>query len=257
METALIPLLITGFAAGLMDAAVGGGGLLQIPALFGILPANTPLAAVLGINKFAAATGTSVAAAQFALKIRVPWKLLLPAAAIAFTASYLGAKLASNVPANHMKPAIFIIMTAMFAYTFRKKDLGQTVRETALNTREYRTGLLFGALIGFYDGILGPGTGSLLSFAFVRFFAFDFLTASASAKIINLATNLAALCYFAPNGHIVWQWALPLAAANLLGGIAGSALAIRGGAKFLRQGFMFLLLVLIGKFGLDIFMAAK
>ena len=111
--------------------------------------------------------------------------------------------------------------------------------------------MAFGALIGLYDGVFGPGTGSLLAFVFVRFFAYDFLTATASAKVINLTTNLAALSFFVPHGHIVWAWALPMAGMNLLGGICGARLAMRGGTRFLRYGFMALLCILIGKFGWD------
>lgn len=254
MDNTLIWLVITGFAAGLMDAAVGGGGLLQIPALFGILPAQTPIASVLGINKFASFWGTFNAATQFARKIRLPWKMLLPAALCAFVASYLGAKVAASVPVQYMKPAMLVIMVIMFVYTFMKKDLGQMVRETALSQREYVLGVAAGALIGLYDGVFGPGTGSLLAFVFVRFFAYDFLTATASAKIINLTTNLAALSFFVPHGHIVWAWAIPLAIANFCGGFVGSHIALRGGTKFLRVGFMLLLCVLIAKFGWDTLM---
>ena len=253
MESEIILLLAVGFLAGLMDAAVGGGGLLQIPGLFSLMPSSTPVATVMGVNKFASCTGTTMAGFQFVRKIRVPWKMLLPAALLAFAFSYLGAQLVSWIPVRYMKPAMLVIMAGMFVYTFFKKSLGQTVRERALSRREYYLGLLSGALIGLYDGIFGPGTGSFLTFIFVRFFAFDFMTATASAKIINITTNLAALSYFVPNGYIIWAWALPLAAANLIGGMVGANLAIRGGTRFLRYGFMALLVVLIGKFGWDVF----
>lgn len=248
----LVSLLVIGFLAGLMDAAVGGGGLLQIPALFNTLPASVPVTSVMGINKFASFSGTLTASLQFVRKIAVPWKMLLPAAALAFLASYGGAKLVAYLPVHYIKPAMLAIMAVMFVYTFFKKDLGQLARTAALTRKETALGLFFGALIGFYDGLFGPGTGSLLAFVFVRFFAYDFLTATASAKVINLTTNLAALTFFVPNGHIVWAWALPLAAANLCGGIAGTHLAIRGGSRFLRYGFMALLLVLIGRFAWDL-----
>lgn len=256
MDDIMIWLLLAGFAAGVMDAAVGGGGLLQIPALFGLLPAHTPVASVLGINKFASFMGTANAAVQFVRKTVLPWRMLLPAAGLAFAASFVGAKLAASVPVIYMKPAMLTVMVAMAVYTFVKKDLGQAVRERALSRREYVLGLASGAAIGFYDGIFGPGTGSLLAFVFVRWFAYDFLTATASAKIINLMTNLAALCFFIPNGHLIWYWALPLAAANFCGSFIGSRLAIRGGTRFLRIGFILVLCVLIGRFGWDVFQAA-
>ncbi|MDO4641578.1 MAG: TSUP family transporter [Neisseria sp.] len=252
MDSHFLFLLIIGFLAGLMDAAVGGGGLLQIPALFNTLPASVPVVSVLGINKFASFSGTFTASVQFVRKIAVPWNMLLPAAALAFLSSYGGAKLVAYLPVQYMKPAMLLIMAVMFVYTFFKKDLGQVKRTTALTRKEMLAGLFFGVLIGFYDGLFGPGTGSLLAFVFVRFFAYDFLTATASAKVINLTTNLAALTFFVPNGHIVWAWALPLAVANLSGGLLGTRLAILGGTRFLRYGFMVLLVVLIGKFGWDL-----
>ncbi|WP_066569314.1 sulfite exporter TauE/SafE family protein [Snodgrassella sp. CFCC 13594] len=241
-------LLAIGFAAGLMDAAVGGGGLLQIPGLFNTLPAHTSVPQIMGVNKFASANGTLMATIQFVRRIRVPWKMLLPAAVLAFVFSYVGAKLVAYIPTAWMKPAILIILLVMVVYTFCKKDLGQVVRTEKLTQKENALGLLFGALIGFYDGVFGPGTGSLLAFIYVRFYAFDFVTAIASSKIINLTTNLAALTFFIPHGYVVWQWAIPLAIANFSGGLIGARLAIKGGSSWLRYGFMLLLCIMIGRF---------
>lgn len=249
MDVQWIWLLCIGFAAGLMDAAVGGGGLLQIPGLFNTLPAGTTVPNIMGINKFASANGTLMAAIQFVRRLRVPWKMLLPAAALAFVFSYLGAKLVAYLPTEWMKPAILVLLILMVVYTFCKKDLGQVVRTERLSRKETLMGLLLGGLIGFYDGIFGPGTGSLLAFMYVRFYAFDFLTAIASSKIINLTTNLAALSFFIPHGHIIWAWALPLAMANLCGGVVGARLAMKGGSRLLRYGFMVLLCLMIGRFG--------
>lgn len=248
MDELLFFLVLTGFLAGLMDAAVGGGGLLQIPGLFNFLPSLIAPATIMGINKFASFCGTFSATGQFIRKISVPWKMLIPAAILAFTASYSGAKLVAHLPVAYFKPAMLVIMLIMVVYTFRKKDLGQTVRTAELTRKELLLGLFFGTLIGFYDGIFGPGTGSLLAFVFVRFYAYDFLTATASAKVINLTTNLAALSFFVPHGHIIWPYALPLAAANLCGSLIGAQLAIRGGSRFLRYAFIALLCIIIGKF---------
>lgn len=256
MDELIFWLIAAGFAAGVMDAAVGGGGLLQIPALFGLLPAQTPVAAVLGINKFASFMGTANAAVQFVRKTVLPWRMLFPAAALAFAASFFGAKIAAAVPVAYMKPAMLVIMIVMVVYTFARKNLGQTKRTRALSGKEYLLGLAAGAAIGFYDGVFGPGTGSLLAFVFVRLFAYDFLTATAAAKVINLTTNLAALCYFVPNGHIVWLWALPLAAANFCGGFVGAFLAVRGGTGFLRAAFMLALCLMIGRFAWELLRAA-
>ena len=245
-------LLLIGFAAGLMDAAVGGGGLLQIPGLFNLLPNATLVASVMGINKFASCCGTLTATGQYLCRISMPWKMLLPAAVLAFAASYLGANAVAYLPVHYMKPAMLVIMVVMCLYTFLKKDLGQAVRTEKLTRRETWWGLFFGALIGFYDGIFGPGTGSLLAFVYVRFYGYDFLTANAAGKVINSTTNLAALTFFIPQGHVVWAWAVPLALANLCGGVVGARLAIRGGTRFLRYGFMLLLCLTIGKFAWDL-----
>ncbi|WP_100140602.1 sulfite exporter TauE/SafE family protein [Snodgrassella alvi] len=245
-------LLILGFSAGLMDAAVGGGGLLQIPGLFGVLPAQTPAPVVLGVNKFASASGTLVATAQYTRRISVPWAMLIPAAVLAFGFSYLGSHIVVYLPTSWMKPSILVILIVMAAYTFLKKDLGQVERQSVLTKREYVHGLIIGALIGLYDGVFGPGTGSLLAFVFVRFFAFDFITATASSKVINLTTNFAALCFFIPHHYVIWHWAIPLAIANLTGGLIGARLAMRGGTKLLRKGFIVLLCIMIGRFGYDL-----
>lgn len=248
-------LLAIGFCAGLMDAAVGGGGLLQLPGLLNTLPADVRVAQVMGINKFASFNGTLVAASQYLRRLRVPWKMLLPAAVLAFVCAWLGARLVAHLPTAWMKPAIFVLLVLMALYTFLKKDLGQVARERPLSRGEYWLGLALGAAIGFYDGLFGPGTGSLLAFVFVRFYAFDFLTATASSKVINLTTNLAALAYFVPGGHVVWAWALPLAVANLCGGLVGARLAMKGGSRWLRRGFMLLLCLMIGRFGWELAVA--
>lgn len=252
MEDPLIWLLCTGFAAGLMDAAVGGGGLLQIPGLFAFLPPGSTPAQVLGTNKFAAACGTATATVQYARRIALPWRMLLPAALLAWVSAYIGAKLVAHIPVPAMKPALLAVLVVMAVYVFCKKDLGQVARTQALSSRERRLGWLFGVLIGLYDGLFGPGTGSLLAFLYVRFYAFDFLTAVAAGKIINLTTNLAALSFFVPNGHVLWAWALPLAAANLCGGALGARLAIKGGNRWLRYAFMVLLGLMLLRFAHDL-----
>lgn len=252
MDETFFFLVVIGFLAGMMDAAVGGGGLLQIPGLFNVLPQGTSVPTVLGVGKVASFSGTATATWQYLRKIPVPWAMLLPAAVLAFGASYLGAKSVAYFPTQYMKPVMLVIMLVMCVYTFMKKDLGQIVRTAKLTRKETAWGLFFGALIGFYDGIFGPATGSLLAFIFVRFYGYDFLTANTSGKVINSTTNLAALTFFVPHGHVVWAWAIPLAVANLCGGLIGAQLAIRGGTRFLRYGFMLLLCLMIGRFAWDL-----
>lgn len=244
---------VVAFMAGLIDAAVGGGGLIQIPGLFNILP-NTAPATLFGTNKFASICGTSVAARQYASRVKLPWALVLPAAACAFVFSFIGASVVRLIPVAVLKPLILALLIAMAIYTFKKKDFGHLHKPAVVTRRERILAALFGAAIGFYDGLFGPGTGSFLAFLFIRFFAFDFLHATAAAKIVNLATNLAALFFFVPTGHILWQYALAMAAFNMAGGFVGSRLAIHGGAKTIRVLFLVLAVVLIGKFGYDLFL---
>lgn len=238
------------FVAGLIDSAVGGGGLIQIPALFNALPeVNT--ATLFGTNKFSSIFGTASAARSFMRRVRLPWALILPAAGCAFVFSFAGAAAVSLIPKEVMKPAVLVLLVGMAIYTLWKKDFGKLHKPAVIGQRERWLAALIGGAIGFYDGIFGPGTGSFLIFLFIRFFAFDFLHASASAKFVNFATNLAALVFFVPAGHILLKFAVPMAVCNVAGSLVGTRLALRGGAGFVRVLFLMLLAVLIGKFAYD------
>lgn len=247
-------LCLFAFFAGLIDAAVGGGGLIQMPALFNFMPsmASAPL---LGTNKFAAACGTVFAAKSYVGRVRVPWKLVLPAAAAAFCMSFLGAAAVSAVPQHVVRPVVLVLLICMAIYTFIKKDFGSTPGMREFGRRERVLTVLIGGVIGFYDGLFGPGTGSFLIFLFIRFFAFDFLLASACAKIVNIATNVAALAFFIPAGNVMYGVAIPMAVCNVLGALTGTWIAVRRGAAFVRVLFLFLLVTLIMKLAYDIFFA--
>ncbi len=234
------------FCAGLIDAAVGGGGLIQIPALFNVYPAASP-ATLFGTNKLASICGSSVAARNYIGKVHVAWSLVLPAALSAFVMAFLGAATVSSVPQNLMRPVVLVLVVAMAIYTFWKKDFG-TIRHTVqVGTRERVLSVLIGGAIGFYDGLFGPGTGSFLIFLFIRYFSFDFLQASAAAKLVNIATNLAALLYFLPTGNVLYAVAIPMAVFNMGGGWVGSRVAMKHGAGFVRILFLFLLVILTAK----------
>jgi len=186
-----------GFAllAGLVDAVAGGGGLIQLPALLLLWPAGeaTALAAVLGTNKFSSICGTGLAAVQYARRVPLHWASLLPAAGAALAGSWLGARVVTGLNPALLRPLILGLLVAVAGYTFARKDLGRLHAPRFSPRQERWLGVAVGAGIGFYDGFFGPGTGSFLIFAFVGLFGFDFLTASAGAKVINFATNLSAL----------------------------------------------------------------
>jgi uncharacterized protein len=245
-------LLCIAFSAGLIDAAVGGGGLVQLPGLFATLPQQAP-ALLLGTNKFSAMAGTATAAWRYARNVRFPWRPVLYATAAAFVFSFLGATAVSLLPKAAVRPLILALLVAMLVYTLVKKDFGALHRPRVIGRRELAIALAVGAAIGFYDGFFGPGTGSFLIFLFIRFFGLDFLRASAASKVVNLATNLAALAFFVPTGKVLMAVALPMAAANIVGAVTGTRLALHGGTPLIRKLFLVLVVVLIAKMGWDTF----
>lgn len=252
MENELLLLLPVAFMAGLIDAAVGGGGLIQLPGLFAILPREAPVA-LLGSNKLASIMGTTSATWRYARRIELPWRLVLPAAGAAFGGSYLGARAVHWLPVQSIRPLIIILLVGMLLYTWLKPQFGQQDTDRTLTRHDLGKGLLIGASIGFYDGFFGPGTGSFLIFLFVRIFHFDFLRASACAKVVNLATNLAALAFFVPAGFVLYSLAIPMGLANIAGAQVGARLALKGGNLWIRRLFILLALALLAKLLADLF----
>ena len=183
------------FIAGFLDAIVGGGGLIQLPALLIQFP-QLALPTLFGTNKIAALSGTSIAAVQYAKRIRFKWKVLLSISLFSFLFSFLGARTVSYLDSEALKPLILIILIAIAIYTFIKKDLGNVATKDLSTTKKMIFGALIGAAIGFYDGFFGPGTGSFFVLAFVVILGFDFLSASAYAKVVNCITNISALLVF-------------------------------------------------------------
>lgn len=243
------------FCAGMIDAVVGGGGLIQIPALLNVFPA-VQAATLFGTNKLASVCGTTLAARSYLGRVHIKWSLVLPAAISAFIMAFFGAATVSFVPQSWLRPLVLILVIAMAIYTFIKKDFGAIQRPFEIGTRERVVSVLIGGGIGFYDGLFGPGTGSFLIFLFVRYFAFDFLQASASAKFVNIATNIAALVYFVPSGNVLYAIAVPMAIFNMLGAYAGSWVAMKRGAGFVRLLFLCLLVILILKLTNDMVTSA-
>jgi uncharacterized protein len=249
----LVFLCAAALGAGLLDAVVGGGGLVQIPALFSAMPNEMP-AIIFGSNKLSSIFGTGVAALRYSHSVRIRWNAVLPATITAFIFSYLGALTVSLVPADLMRVLVMPLLIVVAAYTFFNKDLGSVHAPLHEGAREKFLAIGLGAAIGFYDGFFGPGTGSFLVFLFVRYFGFDFLRASAAGKVVNVATNLAALLYFLPSGNVIWQLGLLLAAFNVMGSLLGARLALRHGSGFVRQIFLLVVSALILKFGYDTFL---
>jgi len=239
------------FLAGFVDSVVGGGGLIQLPAMLVFLPEKltTTLAPVWGTNKFASICGTSMAVAQYSRRVKIQWRLLLPAAIAALIFSTLGARAVASFPKEKLEPVILTMMIAVAAYTFSKKDFGHLHAPKLTLTQTKLFGILTGVIIGFYDGFFGPGTGSFLIFIFIGVFGFDFLNASAHAKVINLVTNLGPVTYFACTHNILYAYAIPMAICNLTGSTIGSRLAVLKGNRFVRTLFLFVVSAMILRYG--------
>ena len=239
------------FCGGLIDAAVGGGGLVQIPALIHALPGSS-LATIFGTNKLAVLLGNAFSVSGYLRRVKIIWKLIIPVMGAAFIFSFAGAYTVSLIPREFMEYLVFVVLIIMAVYTFIKKDLGRLHADIRIGLKEILLGIVLGAFIGFYDGIFGAGSGSLLLFAFVKYFGFDFLNASASAKLINLGTFTAALLFFVPSGNVLWITGGIVGICNVAGAITGVFLALRYGSGFIRVFFLILLLFLIGRMGVSI-----
>ena len=233
------------FFAGVVDAVVGGGGLIQIPVLLSTFP-QTAIPTLFGTNKVSSIAGTSAALWHYARSVQIPWRLVLPATAAALGGAWIGAALVAWMPREAMRPLVVIMMLTVAIYTFRRKDFGQSETHESKPSDPW-WGALFGLLIGIYDGFFGPGTGSFLIFGFVRVFGMDFVRASASAKVINVATNISAIGFFASHGPILWTVGLVMAACNLVGAQVGTHLALKHGTGFIRKAFLVVVAILIVK----------
>lgn len=242
------------FLAGFIDAVVGGGGLVQVPALFVLKPEMNP-ATLFGTNKFSSVFGTANASWQYARRVELPWKVLGLTMAMAFVFSFLGARAVTRFDPALLRPLILVMMVAVFVYTLWKKDFGALHAPKLGERQQFLAGALVGMVIGFYDGF-GPGTGSFLVFAFVGLFGFSFLVASAAAKLVNFSTNLAALAWFVPHGQVLYRVAVPMAACNIAGSWIGSHLAIRKGSSFVRSLFIVVVGALIARMAFDLWRGA-
>ncbi|MGQ0620987.1 MAG: sulfite exporter TauE/SafE family protein [Panacagrimonas sp.] len=225
------------FLAGFIDAVAGGGGLIQIPALMVLLP-NVPIATLFGTNKCVSIWGTATATWQYLRHVKLPWRAVLPTTVAALVCGYLGAAAVSAFDPELLRPVVLTVLALVLAYTLWRKDFGSLHAPHLGPATQVMAGLVVGGLIGFYDGFFGPGTGSFLVLAFVAVFGFSFLHASASAKIVNVVTNLAAIGYFVPHGQVLWKFVLPMALCNVAGGLIGAHTAIRRGSGFVRLIFL-------------------
>ena len=255
MSLEILFLLAAAFCAGVIDAMAGGGGLIQLPALFAAYP-TAPHPTLLGTGKLAGLAGTTSAIFRYLRHVRLDWRLVLPAAVAAFLAALVGAWIATAIPPDRFRALVPVLLTLVLAYTLLHRDFGLEHRPRGLGRRGRLLGAAGAGVIGLYDGFFGPGTGSFLMFLFVRGFGLDFLHASASAKVVNAAANAAAILLFGLTGELMWLLGLAMAVSNVTGAQVGSHLAIKRGSGFVRGVFLLVVGALIAKTAWDALGAA-
>ena len=243
---------VCSFLAGLIDALVGGGGLIQLPGLLLSFP-KTPITFLMGTNKLAALAGTSISAYQYGKRVVFNYKVLLAIGLSAALFSYIGASFFSLLDINLLRPLILGILVCMFFYTMFKKELGDNNEKEVSFKNQLIKGSFIGIATGFYDGFFGPGTGSFLVLGFVSVLGFDFLKASAYAKVVNCFTGVGALILFVKAGTFILPLAILMAICNITGNMVGIRLAFKNGNAFIRKAFLLLVFLLIVRYAYDIF----
>jgi len=246
--TLLALLGLAGLAAGYVDAVVGGGGLIQLPALLLGLPGASPVQ-VLATNKLASICGTTVSSATYYRRVRPDPRTFLPLMAFAFVGSAAGAVVASQIPREAFEPIVLVALIVVGAWVLLKPDLGEQTALRFAGHQHTTAAMGTGLVIGFYDGALGPGTGSFFVITLVGLLGYSFLEASAKARLANWATNLAALCVFVPQGAVLWKVGLVMGVCNLLGGYLGARTAVTRGSGFVRVFFIVVVSAFIVRIG--------
>lgn len=247
MEEILL-LCVLAFFAGLVDAVAGGGGLIQVPALFAVFPSVSP-AILLGTNKVSSIAGTSAATLRYARTVPIPWRAMFRAALFVAGTAALGAWSVTQLPPSLLRPVVLMLLIAVLAYSVLHPREG--VRESRAGAPSLAEALYSGA-IGFYDGFFGPGAGAFLMFGLVKWFRCAFLEAAARARIVNLASNAGALSVFLAAGSVDLSVGVPMAGANVAGAYLGASAAVKKGASFIRRIFLLVVAALIVKLALDL-----
>jgi uncharacterized membrane protein YfcA len=246
----LLVVSLASLLAGLVDAIVGGGGLILVPALFATFPTAAPVT-LLGTNKSASVWGTAFSTFQYSRQVQMQWRALIPAAMAGAIGSLGGAWAVQLIDPSMFRKALPFVLLLLLGYTLAKKELGRHHAPRFNGRQAAWAAASIGLVMGFYDGFFGPGAGSFLVFAFVRIMGYDFLNASASAKLVNTATNFSALVLFAIQGQVWWHLALAMALANMVGSLIGTRLALQHGAGFVRIVFICVVGALILKASYD------
>ncbi|NMO01074.1 TSUP family transporter [Gordonia sp. TBRC 11910] len=240
--------------AGWIDAVVGGGGLVLIPLLLIVFPELAP-AKALASNKLAAIWGTATAAVLFVRRNGISPRLAATGFGMGALGASIGASLASAISADVMRPVVIVLMIAVGVFICAKPAFGRTIDAPAVrpDRRQLMIALGLVCVIGFYDGIFGPGTGMFLILSLSGVLATDFLSSATVAKVVNTATNLGALTVFALQGNVLWLLGLTLAVANVVGSVIGSKMTLKAGSGFVRYALLAVVVVMSVKLLIDQF----
>ena len=245
-----IMLMVANFLAGFLDSIAGGGGLISLPAytLTGI-----PMHFVYGCNKFSAAFGTTIATLRYWKHKMLDIQAGILAAIGAFAASALAAKVVLYLSDGTLKTMMLIVLPIVGVITILNKNMGEeNLSHTYSKKKKIILSVLIGAIIGFYDGLVGPGTGTFALMAFCFLMKYDLRTASGNAKCLNLASNYAALAVFLMEGTIYFKIAIPAAIFGIAGNYLGAGFAIKKGAKAIKFMLMVVIVLLFIKMGWDV-----
>ncbi len=252
--TLLLLTALAGFAAGLIDSIVGGGGLVLTPAMLNLHPGLNILQAI-GTQRTSSIMGTSVAAWNYLRKIHIERRILLPTCAAAMAASAIGVQFAKRLDPDLLKWTVLTICVILAVYTVFRKDLGLKEERRFHPKHESLAALSIGTATGFYNGLIGPGTGTIMVFAFVSFLGLDFLKSSAVSKAANVSADISSWTVLMLSGFVLWVLAVPLIIGNMLGSYIGSHMAIRKGQTFVRAVFLVIVLALIARQAWQLLMA--
>lgn len=247
--TTIVIACIAGFIAAVVDAIVGGGGLVTIPALLAL---GLPTYTALGTNKFASSMGAFSSAYQYYKSGHMNLKLLKYLLPFSLLGSCIGVITVLGVDPDFLKKAIIVLVLVIGTYTVFHKELGLVDNFKGISQKTIMLGILLALTLGFYDGFFGPGTGSFLIFGLINIYGFNFIRASANTKLLNLTSNLTALVLFFIDGKIYFHIGIPMALSMVLGARVGAKLAINKGSKFVKPMFVVMSLLLVIKMIMDI-----
>ncbi|WP_042460100.1 TSUP family transporter [Neobacillus dielmonensis] len=243
----LIILLVFGFLAAFIDSVVGGGGLIALPAL---LFTGLPPAAAVATNKLAGTVGSLTSTVMFYRSGKIDFKSIYKLFPLTFIGSMIGAWTVHLMNPELLKPLMLVMLAVVAIYTIFKKDLGTIATKRELSFRRYLIFVVLIFAIGFYDGFIGPGTGSFLIFAFLMIGS-DFLKAAGNAKFLNFGSNIAAMLMFIVLGQVNYAYGIPMGIAQLAGAICGSRFAIKRGSSYVRALFILVTFLLLAKNAYD------